>query len=111
MTRRSALLSWLVWLAAVTAYACGGGGENSSGTNGSGAAGAGGSGAGTGGGVLDAGDENIFTDHGPMIALEVDPPSSVIDVKNGVDSPVDFKAIATFGDGAKLGVTADWTFD
>ncbi|MDI1444364.1 hypothetical protein [Polyangium sp. 6x1] len=109
MRRRSLGLGWLVMFAAITAYACGGGGETPTGAGGGGTGAAGPGGA--GGGAPDAGEDGLFVDHGPVVSLTVDPPSSVIVVQNGVATPVDFKAIATFQDQTTAIVSADWTFD
>jgi len=108
MKRRSLGLGWLVMVAAITAYACGGGGENSSGAGGS--AGSASGGGGSGGSTMDAGEDGLFVDHGPVVSLEVDPPSALIDVQNGVVMPVDFKAVATFQDQTKAAVAAEWSF-
>lgn len=110
MARRTLGLGTLVIVAAVSAYACGGseqGSTSGAGTSGTGAGGATGSGGAGGSG----GSGGLFVDHGPIVSIVVDPPTAIVDVMNGAAAPVAFSAIATFQDGAKAGISADWSFD
>jgi len=110
--RRSTLsLGTLVAIAALSAWACGGegngtstGGGNASTSSSSGLSSSSGGGAGGDGG-------SIFTGHGPVVSMIVDPPMATIDVQNGVAMPVAFQAIATYQDGAKEPISASWSFD
>jgi len=95
----------LIGLVGLVGYAaCGGSGEGSSEAGGAGTAGGGASGA-------DASDDGLFTDHGPIVTLTVEPASALIDLQNGKGAPVTFQAIATFQDQTTSAVSADWTFD
>jgi len=117
MQRRFLLLGSLCSVLAVCGYAC----SSGDGTTNAGSASTMGTGSGTGtastsgghggGGDLDASDEGLFTDHGALVSLEINPPSAVLDIVNGVALPTTFTAVATFADKFKGDVDADWLLD
>src|SRR5262249_11767983 len=105
MLRRAVLLSSLVPVLVLSVHACGSsGGSSSHGTGGQ-------SSTGTNTGGADASDDGLFTDHGPIVSIAVDPPSATIDILNGAITTQQFTAIATFQDNTTAMVDADWTFD
>lgn len=109
--RRSTLsLGTLVAIAAFSAWACGGGNGSSSSKNDASSASSSGSTSSSGGGAGGDGG-SIFTGHGAVVSMIVDPPMATIDVQNGMAMPVAFQAIATYQDGAKEPIAASWSFD
>lgn len=105
MRSRNALALSSICILGLCLYACGSSDEDGAG------AGAGGPG-GTGGGAgADAGDENLFTDHGAIVSLAISPPSAAVEVVDGVAAPVAFQAIATFEDQTTAPVDAYWSID
>lgn len=110
MNRSTLSLGSLVVAAAFSAAACGdtsGGTTGTGGTSGSStsSSGSGGDKGGSGG------DGGIFTGHGPIVSMVVDPPTATIDVQNGVAMPFVFQAMATYQDGAKDVISANWSFE
>jgi WD40 repeat protein len=113
MARRFLLLGSLCSVLAVAGYACSSGetATGSASTHGAGGAGTTTSGGGHGGEALDASDEGLFTDHGALVSLSINPPSPVVDIVNGVVAPITLTAVATFEDTFSGEVDADWAFD
>ena len=113
--RRSSLLTGSLCLTLVIAgYACGSSTGDSGSTSqaGSGEGGSSHAASGSGaGGSADAGDESLFHDHGKVVSLAVTPGTGTLDVVNGVASPQQFTATATFEDATTASVDADWSFD
>lgn len=110
--RRSTLsLGLLVAIAALSAWACGGNDNGSGGAAGNSSASSTASSSGSAGGGLGGDGGSIFTGHGPVVSLVVDPPMATIDVQNGMAMPAAFQAIATYQDGAKEAIAASWSFD
>jgi WD40 repeat protein len=113
MQRRFLLLGSLCSVLAVCGYACSSGDSTTSAgsTASTGTGTSSGSASTASGGDLDASDEGLFADHGALVALEITPPSAVIDIVNGVVAPTTFTAVATFADKFKSDVAADWLLD
>lgn len=106
--RNAVTLSSILWFA-VCIPACsasGGGSGSSSGegaSSGTAATGTGGAGSGTGG--------DIFTNHGPIQAITISPPSAIVEVLNGTAAPASFQVVATFEDKTTGAVDALWSID
>jgi hypothetical protein len=110
MARRFFLLGSLCSMLAVCGYACSSGGNTTSGEA-TGSGGATGTGSGSGGVDIDASDEDLLTNHGAVVTLEINPPSAVVDIVNGVIAPATFTATATYADKFKGNVDPDWSLD
>ncbi len=111
MARRFLLLGSLCSMLAVCGYACSSGESTGAGaTSGSGGTTTS-SGGGQGGETADASDEGVFTNHGAIVALAIDPPSAVVNIVNGAVLPAMFTAVATFEDQWKGNIDASWSLD
>jgi len=110
MSRRFIVCSSLLSLLALSGYACSSGQGGEGGTANTGGASSSGSSSGGAAGA-DASDDGLFTDHGAVVSIVIDPPTATVDIINGSISPVNFTAIATFQDGATSAVAADWSID
>ncbi|MEZ4297744.1 MAG: hypothetical protein R3B70_22495 [Polyangiaceae bacterium] len=109
---RRTSLSFLAALALSTlAASCGTNPDGAGGFGGVAGAGAGGTGAtGTTTGFGGIGGDP-FMDHGKAVSLVVSPPEATITVVNGAPDSAKFVATATFEDGFKGDVSANWAFD
>jgi len=105
MRNRNAIAFTSTCIVALTIYACGSSGDDTAG------AGAGGPGGTGGGASADAGDENLFPDHGAVVSLAIVPPTVTVEVIDGVAAPVPFQAIATFEDQTTAAIDAYWSID
>ncbi|MFO0567162.1 MAG: hypothetical protein U0263_15945 [Polyangiaceae bacterium] len=103
--------TFAVVLALTAAHACGG--DDGGGTaGGTGAVSGGGGTSGSGGGGT-SGDSGIVFDapSSEITALAVNPPTLTLKVVNGVATPGQFTAVATYKGGATGNVQAAWSFD
>jgi hypothetical protein len=112
MRHRLVLMGSISLVLAVAGYACGGGsGTGGTGTT-TGTSSGGTAGAETGGAAVDAGEDGLFTNHGKIVSLTIDPPSAVLDVVNGAPTSKQLAAVATYEDQyVEKQAPAEWSFD